>query len=191
MPLALLPGALAANGINTLSDWAVTLVLAAALAAQCYLFSRLYRSDPGWVKVGTLPEGPAGQRCEYCGCKPPQRSRHDFHTGRCHAAQVDFNLAEICHTSLHPVGWGLLIPDSSMDENIDWMLLGAGQCVAKFDHFCPILATSVGDCNHLMFWCAPLALFHTVETYLSTLDIAVAMSQSALPILPPHILRNS
>ena len=30
----------------------------------------------------------------------------------------------------------------------------AGQCVAKFDHFCPIIATAVGDCNHCMFWCA-------------------------------------
>ena len=27
----------------------------------------------------------------------------------------------------------------------------AGQCVAKFDHFCPIIATAVGDCNHMMF----------------------------------------
>ena len=30
----------------------------------------------------------------------------------------------------------------------------AGQCVAKFDHFCAIIATAVGDCNHMMFWCA-------------------------------------
>ena len=30
----------------------------------------------------------------------------------------------------------------------------AGQCVAAFDHFCPLLATAVGDLNHARFWCA-------------------------------------
>ncbi|CAL5225148.1 g7928 [Coccomyxa viridis] len=118
-------GALHANGVNTLSDWAVTLVLVAAIAAQCYLFARLYRSDPGWVRIGTLPEGPARQKCEYCGCTPPQRSRHDFHTG---------------------------------------------QCVAKFDHFCPIIATSVGDCNHFMFW-----LYCVMETFLVLWALGLAL----------------
>jgi hypothetical protein len=30
--------------------------------------------------------------------------------------------------------------------------LGAGQCVAAFDHFCPLLATAVGDVNRARFW---------------------------------------
>ena len=29
---------------------------------------------------------------------------------------------------------------------------GAGQCVAAFDHFCPLLATAVGDMNRARFW---------------------------------------
>ncbi|KAK9843488.1 hypothetical protein WJX81_005616 [Elliptochloris bilobata] len=27
-----------------------------------------------------------------------------------------------------------------------------GQCVAGFDHFCPLLATAIGDLNHARFW---------------------------------------
>lgn len=81
MPFNLLAGALHANGVDTLSDWAVTLVLVATLAAQCYLFAKLYRSDPGWVRSDALLEALPGQECGYCGCRPPQRSRHDFHTG--------------------------------------------------------------------------------------------------------------
>ena len=74
-------GTLTAQGTTFLSDWVVTLVLVSAMAAQCWLYYRLYCSDPGWVKTGAPPEGPAGPQCGYCGCTPPKRSRHDFNTG--------------------------------------------------------------------------------------------------------------
>ena len=64
-----------------MSDVAVTVTCLSAIAAQCFLFFRLYRSDPGWVKIGCRPEGPAGQQCGYCSAVPPERSRHDFNTG--------------------------------------------------------------------------------------------------------------
>ena len=81
MLLSVLAGALSANGLNTFSDWAVTVVMLSAIAAQCLLFFKLYRSDPGWIKIGAQHHGPSKQECDYCGCVPPKRSRHDFHTG--------------------------------------------------------------------------------------------------------------
>ena len=74
-------GALSGSGSAFASDMAVTAACLSALAAQCFLFFRLYRSDPGWARIGCLPEGLAGQQCEYCSAVPPERSRHDFNTG--------------------------------------------------------------------------------------------------------------
>ncbi len=81
--LFLAAGALTAQGTTFLSDWVVTLVLVSAIAAQCWLYHRLYCSNPGWVRTGTLPKGLTGPQCGYCGCAPPERSRHDFNTGGC------------------------------------------------------------------------------------------------------------
>ncbi|CAK0787991.1 hypothetical protein CVIRNUC_011213 [Coccomyxa viridis] len=125
-------GALSGKGSAIVSDVAVTVTCLSAIAAQCLLFFRLYRSDPGWVRIGCLPEGPAGQQCGYCSAVPPERSRHDFNTG---------------------------------------------QCVAKFDHFCPIIATAVGDCNHCMFW-----LYCVLQSFLILWGLALALD-ALLPCL--------
>ena len=81
-------GALSGSGSTFASDVAVTVACLSAIAAQCFLFFRLYRSDPGWVRIGCLPEGPAGQQCAYCSAVPPERSRHDFNTGAGHAPKL-------------------------------------------------------------------------------------------------------
>ncbi|KAK9916920.1 hypothetical protein WJX75_008810 [Coccomyxa subellipsoidea] len=91
-------------------DRAFLALVIASLALHACLFRRLYRSDPGWVNPGesnVIEEGSPLQKCPHCGAIPPERSRHDFNTGR---------------------------------------------CVAKYDHFCPLIASSVGDLNHSLFW---------------------------------------
>ncbi|BDA40380.1 probable palmitoyltransferase ZDHHC17 at N-terminal half [Coccomyxa sp. Obi] len=91
-------------------DCAYVALVIACLALHVVLYMRLYRSDPGWVGPGdgqAAEEGTLRQNCPHCGAFPPERSKHDFKTGR---------------------------------------------CVAKFDHFCPLIASSVGDLNHSLFW---------------------------------------
>lgn len=62
-----------------------TLYMAGALgavAATGQLYHSLYASDPGWVLAGGRAEAPSRPMCQYCGVRPPLRSRHCFLTGK-------------------------------------------------------------------------------------------------------------
>ena len=47
----------------------------------------------------------------------------------------------------------LSLPVLQTSKSLICIFVLAGQCVAAFDHFCPLLATAVGDCNRARFWC--------------------------------------
>eukprot|EP00873_Tetraselmis_striata_P008684 jgi/Tetstr1/428948/TSEL_018923.t1 len=103
----------AAMRLESAASVAYMLTLAAALAATVGLYSCVYASDPGWVTSDVAasesgsPGGEALPPCQYCGVRPPLRSRH---------------------------------------------CLSTGQCVRKFDHFCHLLSTAIGDLNHAKFY---------------------------------------
>jgi len=106
---------------------AYTGTLAALCIATGVLYSRVYASDPGWVTDDVAPHESGSQKtappCQYCGVRPPLRSRHCLNTG---------------------------------------------QCVRKFDHYCHLLSTAVGDLNHADFF-----LFILCELTLSSETLAV------------------
>lgn len=49
----------------------------------------------------------------------------------------------------------------------------AGQCVIKFDHFCPILGTAIGDCNHAGFW-----LYNISQAFITSWGMVLAFQSS-------------
>eukprot|EP00884_Botryococcus_braunii_P020266 jgi/Botrbrau1/6923/Bobra.0215s0003.3 len=53
-----------------------------------------------------------------------------------------------------------------------------GQCVVKFDHFCPLLATAIGSQNAVRF-----LIFCAIQTFLVTWGVIVAI-HALLPALP-------
>lgn len=67
-------------------SWYDTLYMAGAvgsIAVTGLLYRSLYASDPGWVRPGSHFEAPDRPACQYCGVRPPLRSRHCFITGQC------------------------------------------------------------------------------------------------------------
>ena len=57
-------------------------------------------------------------------------------------------------------------------------MASAGRCVAKFDHFCTMLNTPIGDANHARFW-----LFAVMQTYIIAWGICVCW-EATVCLLP-------